>query len=379
MSGRNDSSRRAASAVLGIGLTGARLTALERRVLEECSPFAVVLFARNAESGTQLEDLIGEVRDATPRPPLFMIDEEGGRVDRLRKLMPGIPGASDFMSCGAPEMLRAFGLAIGTLLDHFTIEVNLAPVVDLWRDGLSPSLTRRCFGRDPEMVAARAAQFIEGMSEAGVASCIKHFPGLGLSGTDPHYGASVVDMTMEELEELDLLPYRRLAALAPSVMVSHGVYPRIDESGLPGTLSRAISTTLLRETVGYEGLAITDDMEMHAVSGLASAGEIAVRSVAAGNDLVLFCSRIEDVHAICSTLDDAAAADEAFANRMAEAATRCERFAAECARLQGGKSYERTSFELAAAAITELSSRLVREVGDEPGEERKGDGRQEWT
>ncbi|MGK2860136.1 MAG: glycoside hydrolase family 3 N-terminal domain-containing protein [Thermoanaerobaculia bacterium] len=378
MSGRGDSSRRAAGAVLGIGLTGTRLTDVERRVLEECAPFAVVLFARNVESAPQLHDLIGAVRAAAPRPPLFMIDEEGGRVDRLRALVPGIPGASDFMACGDPEILRAFGVAIGRLLDHFSIEVNLAPVVDLWRDGLSPSLARRCFGNDPEMVALRSAQFIEGMAEAGVASCIKHFPGLGLSGTDPHYGASVVDMTLADLEALDLMPYRRLASLAPSVMVSHGVYPRIDPSGLPGTLSVAISTTLLRQSIGYEGLAITDDMEMHAVSGLAPAGEIAVRSVAAGNDLVLFCSRVEEAPAICAALDQAASADGDFTARLDEAASRGERFVAECARLQSSKTHVRDSFERVSAAMNEFAGRMALEADDDRGR-GGGDGRQEWT
>lgn len=379
MSGRTDSDRDPAGALLGVGLAGPRLRDVERRVLAERSPFAVVLFARNVESATQLHDLIGELRAAAPRPPLFMIDEEGGRVDRLRALVPGIPGASDFMSCAEPAIVRAFGVAIGNLLDHFSIEVNLAPVVDLWREGLSPSLTRRCFGSDPELVAERAARFIEGMAEAGVASCIKHFPGLGLSATDPHYGASVVDMTMDELEALDLVPYRRLARLAPSVMVSHGVYPKIDASAVPGTLSAAISTTLLRETLGYDGLAITDDMEMHAVSGLASAGEIAVRSIGAGNDLILFCSRIEDIPAICERIGEEAARDDRFAMRVIEARGRGERFAFECARMQERKRQERQSLETIAASIGELSNRLTQQGSDAPNGPGGGDGRQEWT
>jgi beta-N-acetylhexosaminidase len=365
--------------MLGVGISGTRLTGLERRVLEECAPFAVVLFARNVESAEQLHELIADVRATAAVPPLFMIDEEGGRVDRLRALVPGIPGASDFMACGDPGLLRGFGAAIGLLLDHFAIDVNLAPVVDVWRDGLSPSLTRRCFGREPGMVAGRAAQFIEGMAEAGVASCIKHFPGLGLSGTDPHYGASVVDMSIDELEALDLLPYRRLASLAPSVMVSHGVYPRIDPSGLPGTLSRHISMTLLREAVGYEGLAITDDMEMHAVSGLASPGEIAVRSMGAGNDLVLYCSRIEEIPAICARIDEEAAKDEEFAARVKEASVRRRRFATECERLQREKSRPRVSFETAQESMLELADRLGDRGDDEPGGPSGGDGGQEWT
>jgi beta-N-acetylhexosaminidase len=365
--------------MLGVGLAGTRLSDLERRVLAERSPFAVVLFARNVESAAQLHDLIGETRAAAPVPPLFMIDEEGGRVDRLRSIVPGIPGASDFMECEDLELLRGFGAAVGAVLDHFTIEVNLAPVVDLARDVISPSLVRRCFGSDPERVSERAARFIEGMAEAGVASCIKHFPGLGLSATDPHYGASVVDMTLDELEALDLVPYRRLAAVAPSVMVSHGVYPRIDGSRLPGTVSEFISTHLLRDTIGYQGLAIADDMEMHAVSGLATPGEIAVRSISAGLDLVLFCSRIEEVPAICERIDEELLRSGRFAARAGDAVVRGERFAAECARLQAGKTRVRPAFDDAGGQIARLAEIVTQDAASPEGEGRRRTGRQEWT
>ncbi|MFA6955815.1 MAG: glycoside hydrolase family 3 N-terminal domain-containing protein [Thermoanaerobaculia bacterium] len=379
MSGRSDSNRDVAGALLGVGLAGTRLSELERRVLAERSPFAVVLFARNVESAGQLHDLLGEVRAAAAVPPLFMIDEEGGRVDRLRSIVPGIPGASDFVDCADGELLRGFGVAIGSLLDHFTIEVNLAPVVDLARELVSPSLVRRCFGSDPDLVSERAARFIEGMAAAGVASCIKHFPGLGLSATDPHYGASVVDMTMDELDALDLVPYRRLASVAPAVMVSHGVYPRIDDSGLPGTVSELISTRLLRDTIGYQGLAIADDMEMHAVSGLATPGEIAVRSISAGLDLILFCSRIEEVPAICERIDEEVTRSGRFAARVGDAVVRGERFAAECARLQAAKTHARSGLDDAGGQITKLAAIVKKGAASSEGERRPGNGRQEWT
>jgi len=379
MSGKSDSNRDVAGALLGVGLAGTRLSELERRVLAERSPFAVVLFARNVESPAQLHDLIGEVRAAAAFPPLFMIDEEGGRVDRLRSLVPGIPGAADFVENADAELLRGFGAAIGSLLDHFAIEVNLAPVVDLSRQVVSPSLMRRCFGTDPELVSERAARFIEGMADVGVASCIKHFPGLGLSATDPHYGSSVVDMTMDELEALDLVPYRRLASVAPSVMVSHGVYPRIDESGLPGTVSEFISTHLLRDTVGYQGLAIADDMEMHAVSGLATPGEVAVRSISAGLDLVLFCSRIEEIPAICERIDEELLCSGRFAARAGDAVVRGERFAAECARLQAAKTHARSGLDEAAAQIARVAAIVKHDAASPEGEGRPGSGRQEWT
>jgi beta-N-acetylhexosaminidase len=304
MSGRSDSPEqvRAGGRLLGIGISGAQLTAREKEVLAEVLPAAVILFARNVETPEQLHELIASIRATCDPAPVLMIDEEGGRVDRLRSIVSGVPAAADLVDCADTTMAVTLGRAIGALLAEFDIEVNLAPVVDLWREGRSPSLLRRCFGSDPQLVGERAGAFIMGMTEKGVLSCLKHFPGLGLAETDPHHATSVVDLEMSELEAGDLVPYRMLGEASPAVMVGHGIYPKIDSKGLPGTLSPFISQELLRDRIGFGGLAVTDDMEMHAVADVASPSEIAARSVLAGNDLVLFCSRLDEAPEIASTL-----------------------------------------------------------------------------
>ena len=140
-------------------------------------------------------------------------------------------------------------------------------------------------------------------------------------------------------------------------MVSHGVYPKLDASGAPGTLSAVISRQLLRETIGYDGLAITDDMEMHAVSDLATPEEIAVRSLLAGNDLILFCSRIEELPSIATHIDVLTSRDELVAARFEEATKHCERFVSECARIQAGKQFPRAAYDEIIESVRVLNAR----------------------
>jgi len=147
--------------VLGIGLTGKSLTDLERRIISETSPYAVVLFGRNVADAKQLRELIREVKSIARRPPIFMIDEEGGRVDRLRHLIPALPSAESFGEGDQPVELAAWlGKVIGMALRYFDIEVDLAPVVDIRGDVSPKGLERRTFGRDPEGVIEIAGAFM---------------------------------------------------------------------------------------------------------------------------------------------------------------------------------------------------------------------------
>ncbi|HEX6179066.1 MAG TPA: glycoside hydrolase family 3 N-terminal domain-containing protein, partial [Thermoanaerobaculia bacterium] len=157
--------------ILGIGLAGKTLTDLERRFLSENSPYAVVLFGRNIASVEQLRNLVHEVKMVSKRPPVIMIDEEGGRVDRLRNLVPGLPSAEAFNEGEKPSEMAAWaGQVIGMALRFFDIEIDLAPVVDIAGEVSPKGLERRIFGRDPETVIELAGAFMRGLHSAGVAS-----------------------------------------------------------------------------------------------------------------------------------------------------------------------------------------------------------------
>src|SRR5438128_1658651 len=324
-----------AADVLGIGITGKTLTDLERRILRDSTPYAVVLFGRNIADAAQLRELVREVKSLAKMPPLFMIDEEGGRVDRLRHLIPGLPSAEAFGEGErAAEMAAWSGRVIGMALRFFDVEVDLAPVMDIRGAESAKGLERRTFGGDAETVIELAGAFMRGLHGAGVAACLKHFPGIGTSSADPHYGATVIDVSLDELTRRDLVPFARLGNEAHAIMIGHGTYPQFDQPGLPASLSRRITDDVLRGVAGFDGLAVSDDMEMHAVSDLGSYESITDRALLAGNDVILFCSHVERVPDLQAHVRECAASDAAYGARVAEAAERAEVFRAHCERLR---------------------------------------------
>jgi beta-N-acetylhexosaminidase len=371
--------------VLGIGITGHSLTDLERRIIRDTPPYGVVLFGRNVGDPRQLRELVAEIRSIASKPPLFMIDEEGGRVDRLRALIPGLPSVEGFGEGEQPlEMSRWAGRVIGMALRYFDIEVNLAPVVDI-RGGASPKgLERRTFGSDVESVVTLAGAFIDGQHAEGVASCLKHFPGIGTGSADPHYGATVIDLSLDELRRRDLAPFARLGNVAGAIMIGHGTYPQIDDSH-PASLSHRITTDVLRDVVQFNGVAMSDDMEMHAVSDLGSYEYTAECALLAGNDVVMYCSHIERMPELERHIHARVAEDAALHARFEEARTRAERYREHCAHLRANGAAAAQSFEAVAEEAARFleafnKSRRGSELVSE-SQPHKGDrtGREEWT
>ena len=379
--------------ILGIGITGKTLTDLERRILQHRTPYAVVLFGRNIHDVVQFRELVAEIKAISETPPVFMIDEEGGRVDRLRNLIPGLPSAEAFAEGEQPvEMSEWFGRVIGMALRFFDIEIDLAPVVDIRGEHPGKGLERRTFGNTASQVVELAGAFMRGLHSAGVASCLKHFPGIGLGNADPHYGATVIDIAREALIERDLVPFRDLGNEAGAVMIGHGTYPQIDDPDLPASLSHRMTTELLRNETAFTGAAISDDMEMHAVSDLGSYEEICDRALLAGNDVILYCSHIERIPDLDRYLDDRAAKDSAFAARFREAVGRAEAYRAHCNRLREAAGPPARAFDdLIEEAIRFIerfhATRPQREIYVPDSERRKGPrmpgkghtGREEWT
>jgi len=378
--------------VLGIGLTGKTLTDLERTLLRERPPYAVVLFGRNVEHAEQLRELVAEVKAIAPRPPLFMIDEEGGRVDRLRTILPGLPSAQAFSEGERPaEMSEWFGRLIGLALRYFDIEINLAPVVDIRGDVAPKGLERRTFGSDADTVSELAGAFMRGHHASGVATCLKHWPGIGEGSADPHYGATVIDVPHDVLLRRELAPFRALGPEAQSIMIGHGTYPRIEEDpDLPASLSRRLTQDLLRE-IGFEGVAVSDDMEMHAVSDLGSYEEIAERALMAGNDVILFCSHIERIPDIQRFLRTRVAENLMVRGRFEDAVRRGDAFRKHCDRLRAESAPVTDWNEVVAEAerfAEAFAATRPPSDGTVPDEERRKStrmpgkgrtGREEWT
>ena len=379
--------------VLGIGLTGKTLTDLERKIITENSPYAIILFGRNVGDAKQLRELVTEVKRIAKRPPMFMIDEEGGRVDRLRHLIPGLPAVEAFGEGDQPVELSAWlGKIIGMALRYFDIEVDLAPVVDIRGDDSPKGLERRTFGRDPESVIDLAGAFMDGLQRAGTAACLKHFPGIGIGSADPHYGATVINVSYDELRNRDLVPFAALGNKAGAIMIGHGSYPQIEDPELPATLSRRITTDLLRDVAGFDGLAVTDDMEMHAVSDYGSYERISERALLAGNDVVMFCSHIERVPDIQNFLAKKMKSDDAFRRRVEGASRHAAKYRQHIDYIRGEASAPATRFddvidEAARFIDAFQAARPEHEVIIPESERRKNSrtpgtgrtGREEWT
>lgn len=353
------------SRIIGVGITGTTLTELERRILRETPPYAVVLFGRNVESADQLRELVADCKAQSSTPPLILIDEEGGRVDRLRNLVPGLPSAESFLEGEETARLTdQFGRIVGQALRYFDIEVNLAPVVDIQRELITKGLERRCFGEDAETVIELAGRFVRGQHATGTAACLKHFPGISRGSGDPHYGSTVVDISLEEMKREDLRPYMELGNLANAVMIGHATYPQIEDPRLPASLSHTISTDILRDVVGFEGIAFSDDMEMHAVSDLGTYEEITDRALLAGNDVILFCSHIERVPDLMGHMERRADADPSFAPRLAEASRRAEDYLRFVEKLRADHPPEIHSFPELKDAVADFVSTFEKAGGE---------------
>ena len=271
------------------GCKGPALSAWERGFYREVDPFGFILFARNVDTPDQLRRLTGDLRDAVGRDAPVMVDQEGGRVQRLRaphwqEWDPPFDAVARAGS-GAARVMKARAMVIGAELMAVGIDANCAPVADVARDGTHPFLRNRCYGSDAETVTQIARAVADGFLAAGVQPVIKHMPGHGLSHVDTHHDLPTVDVTPEDLARIDFAPFRALADL-PMAMTAHLVFSQIDPD-LPATQSpRMIG--VIRNEIGFSGLLMTDDLNMQALKG--SLADRTRASLAAGVDIALHCS-----------------------------------------------------------------------------------------
>ena len=288
-----------------IGLAGTELDADARALIEEVQPGGVIIFGRNVASPQQLRDLLDGIRELLPSNPLLGVDQEGGLVDRLRKIFTPMPSARTIRQHGDLAGARALGRITGEALSLLGFNMNFAPVMSIMtdeRDLLSNGLYSRSFGRSPGEVLGYTTVYLRGLQETGIVGCLKHFPGIGAGEVDSHEQMPMVTLSHDDLMAQDLAPYielfQRHDDRVRCVMVSHGGFPNIDiQKGMtggllePASLSRNIVTNLLRTELGYQHLVVTDDLEMGAISKHDEIESAVVRAFHAGNDMMLICAR----------------------------------------------------------------------------------------
>jgi len=252
--------------------------------------YGVVLFGRNVESAEQVAELVASLKRAAGRPLLVSIDQEGGRVARLRAPQ-GFTELPPMRALGAardPELARAVGALLGRELRAVGIDQDYAPVVDVDTNPANPVIGDRAFSRDPAEVGHLGAALARGLQSAGVAACAKHFPGHGDTSQDSHRDLPRLPHPPARLAEVELPPFRALArAGVASVMTAHVVFEALD-ARRPATLSPEVMR-LLREQVGFDGCCISDDLEMSAVAEHFPPEEAVPGALAAGVDALLVC------------------------------------------------------------------------------------------
>jgi beta-N-acetylhexosaminidase len=287
-----------------IGLSGTEIDGDTRALIQEVQPGGVIIFGRNVRSPQQLRELLDGVRELVPTNPLLGVDQEGGLVDRLRKIFTPMPSARTIRQHGDLAGSRALGRITGEALRLLGFNMNFAPVMSIMtdeRDLLSNGLYSRSFGRSPGEVLGYTTVYLRGLQETGIVACLKHFPGIGAGEVDSHERMPMVSLSHDDLMAQDLAPYielfQRRDDRVRCVMVSHGGFPNIDISkgvtgGLlePASLSHNIVTNLLRLELGYQHLVVTDDLEMGAIANHCEIEAAVVRAFLAGNDMMLICA-----------------------------------------------------------------------------------------
>jgi beta-N-acetylhexosaminidase len=319
------------------GVPGKALDAPTAALFRRIQPGGFILFGRNIESPLQLRKLIDDLRDLSATEPIITIDQEGGRVSRLRLIGNEPPNAQQLREKDDVGLIRRHGDITGRLLRLFGFNLNLCPVLDIsFDDDADNSLRGRCYGKTVEQVIRDASVFNEAMRQRGMASCGKHFPGYSAATLDAHHDLPRIVRTREELDNEELAVFRaflgsgsssrqlpdhslaheeartqaievnrRYLERVDSMMICHGWYPCFDAEKTPASLSRRVVTDLLREELGFEGLIMTDDLDMGAILNEYTTEDTVRLAISAGNDLAMICHRIaqiEQVHRTLTTL-----------------------------------------------------------------------------
>ena len=306
--------KRKAGRLLFVGLPGTKLDKRLREMLREVRPGGVILFGRNVETAEGVALLNAQIRDALGGRVIIGVDQEGGLVDRFRDICEPMPSAKAVRLAGRSELARKFGELSARALRLLGFNMNFAPVLDLHGGNEENGLRGRAFGETPEEVSRLAGAYLDGLQAHKIVGCGKHFPGLGGSQVDSHRRLPVVTHSWEEILQHDLVPFldlmlHRREERLHSVMVSHAAFPEVSEflqawfrrtaelpsledfAQIPATISNNVVMRMLRTAFKYDGLVITDDMEMGAVVQTLSVAEASLRAIEAGSDMILICEQ----------------------------------------------------------------------------------------
>jgi beta-N-acetylhexosaminidase len=290
--------------LLLVGISGLELDSETAHLIREVQPGGFILFGRNICSATQLRKLTDDLRDLSEIEPIITVDQEGGRVSRLKLIGNEPPNAQQLRTKGDPALIGEHGRLTGELLLIFGFNLDLCPVLDIsFDDDADNSLRGRCYGTSVKEVIEFAGAFNEGLLKTGMLSCGKHFPGYAAATLDPHHELPRIDRTREQLEETELAIFREFAPRVSSMMVCHAWYPAFDREKTPASFSRSIVTELLVSELSFEGLIMTDDLDMGAIINETGLSTMMERAMLAGNHLAMICHRVHLIKEALAALE----------------------------------------------------------------------------
>ncbi len=316
-----------------IGLPGIEIDKTTQQLLQKVQAGGICLFSRNIRTAVQTRELLDELRHSLPVPPILSLDQEGGLVDRLRRLLSPMPAVSSLGSLEATiELAQITAQAIRIL----GFNTNFAPVVDIpTAESLNSQngLQSRVFGNSSEAVVSFSSVYLQTLQKQGILGCLKHFPGIGASQSDPHEELPIVNLNRDNLFARDLVPYQKLLSETHSIMLAHAAYPNFDlqerdQNGklLPSSLSFKMVTQLLRQEIGFDGLIVTDDLEMGAILKNYGIGEACKMALQAGADMLLICANREAIEAGYEAVLEAFLKGEIAEARLDESLQRIARY-----------------------------------------------------
>jgi beta-N-acetylhexosaminidase len=313
-----------------VGFDGTELSQDLRDLFRHHPPGGVILFSRNLEEPDQIHRLTRDLQTLdAPLPPLVCIDQEGGRVWRLPSPFTRFPEAQALGSAGLDSLAYSAAKVIAEELCAVGINCNFAPVLDLHTNPENPVIGDRSFGSDPSSVTTLARSTLLSFRAHGIAGCGKHFPGHGDSDLDSHETLPTVTLSRERLFSVEMSPYRILCQDTRKplelVMTAHVRYPELDPER-PATLSSGILTGTLRRHLGFEGIIVTDDLEMGAITGSYGPDEASLLAFRAGADLLMFCHTPSHLPSCIDTLYRSFARDKTSSRRLRRALYRIQRF-----------------------------------------------------
>ena len=348
--------------LLILGYDGLTVDNKLRASLATLQPSGVILFARNIEEPKQTWSLLRDSQAATKIPMLLCVDLEGGTVDRLKKVIAPAPSVEQVFATGDRKLFRMHGNILGLEARALGFNTDFAPVFDLGFEASRNVLTSRTASADPQRVIQYTREFLRGLKAAKVLGCGKHFPGLGEANLDSHHSMPMVNKSWKKMWAEDLLPYRELRSQIPFVMVAHASYPEITKNNLPASLSRKWMQDILRKKIGYNGLIISDDLEMGGVLSTGGIEEVAVETLRAGADMFLVCHNQELVWRAYEAVVREAESDRKFAAHVAQAAARVLSFKKRSSELRGFAAEPKAKVVEKLKKIVSQFSRVVSDV-----------------